>query len=130
MNNTQLQNLANAGSFLSGLYNPTQFSKREIVTVSGVQEAVNFKLDKGESIALIDANEDVLYIKDCDEIGKCNLKIYQCVDKTDELLNSSNRNSFDKSEIDQMKNDLAEIKSLLSRGVHNEYNAKKENRQQ
>lgn len=129
MNNTQLQSLANAGSFLSGLYNPTQLNKREIVTVSGVQEAVNFKLDKGESIALIDANEDVLYIKDCDEIGKCNLKIYQCVDKTDELLNSVNRNSFDKSEIDQMKNDLAEIKSLLSRGVHNEYNVKKEDRQ-
>lgn len=129
MNNTQLQNLANAGSFLSGLYNPTQFNKREIVTVNGVQEAVNFKLEKGESIALIDANEDILYIKDCDEIGKCNLKIYQCIDKTDEVLTSSNSGTFNKAEIDQLKNDLAEIKSLLSRGINNEYNAKKKTEQ-
>lgn len=126
MNNTQLQNFANAGSFLSGLYNPTQFNKREIVTVNGVQEAINFKLEKGESIALIDSNEDVLYIKDCDEIGKCNLKIYECIDKTDELLSASSPNTINKAEIDQLKNDLAEIKSLLSRGNHNEYNAKKE----
>lgn len=128
MNNTQWQNLANAGSFLSGLYNPPQFQKREIITVNGVQEAQTFKLEKGESIALIDANEDVLYIKDCDEIGKCNLKIYQCIDKTDELLSATNPSSFNRLEIDQMKSDLAEIKTLL-RGSRNEYNAKKEVKQ-
>ena len=94
-----------------------------------MQEAVNFKLEKGESIALIDANEDILYIKDCDEIGKCNLKIYQCIDKTDEVLTSSNSGTFNKAEIDQLKNDLAEIKSLLSRGINNEYNAKKKTEQ-
>lgn len=127
MNNTQLQNIASAGSFLSGLYNQNQFNKREIITVNGVQEAISFKLEKGESVALIDSNEDILYIKDCDEIGKCNLKIYECIDKTDELMSASTPSSINKVELEQMKNDLAEIKSLLSRGSHNEYNVKKEN---
>ena len=72
------QGLMQAGNLLSTLYQTQQQNtKREVVTVNGVSEAQAFRLDKGESIALIDCNADVLYIKESDDVGKTTMRIYE-----------------------------------------------------
>ena len=43
--------------------------KRSVITVTGLSEARGFNLNPGESVVLIDSNDDVFYIKECDEIG-------------------------------------------------------------
>lgn len=119
-NGQQLQNLANATTFLSSLYNNnplgTPQQKREIVTVNGYQDALNFKLEKGESIALIDANADVLYLKECDDIGKSTLKVFECIDKTDEYSAQPSA-GVGKEEIAQLRKEFADLKTYIMQHV-------------
>jgi len=116
--------LSQAGNLLASLgnfgnaYNPL-YGKHEVLTVNGLQEAKDFKLNKNERVALIDSNDDVLYIKECDEIGKYNLKIYACTDVTDKYLQSNTPASISKAEFENLKNDMSELKTMLSKVVNN-----------
>lgn len=109
----QANQLTQAANFLNSFNPPTYQCRHNIITVSGIQEAKDFKLNNGESAAMIDSNADILYIKECDSIGKCSLKVYECIDKTEEYLNIAIPANLSKAEIDSLKNDLAEVKSLL-----------------
>lgn len=109
------QGLVQAGNFLSTLYNQPP-TRREVVTVNGVGEAQAFRLDKNESIALIDCNEDVLYIKESDEVGKTSLKIYECIDKTEEYLARNTPAQISKADFDNLTNQLTNLTKLLSKG--------------
>lgn len=112
------QSLVQAGNFLSTLYNPNTFhTKREIVTVNGVSEAQSFRLDKGESVALIDCTNDILYIKEADDVGKISLKIYECIDKTDEYISKNTPAQISKADFENLTNQLNNLTNLLSKGV-------------
>ena len=111
-----------ANTFLTSLYNTTFPIKRTVTRVNGVAEAKDFKLENDESIALIDANEDILYIKECDNTGRYNLKIYQCIDKTNEYIAKSIPANISKAEFDDLKSSLNELKALLVKGGKNEHN--------
>ena len=73
-----------ANAFLSNI---TSTSKREIVTVNGYKNAQDYWLNRGESVLLLDSNEQLLYMKTCNEIGKCELKVYKCEDVTERYKN-------------------------------------------
>ncbi len=121
------QSLLQANNFLSTLYsNPQVAPKREVITVDGVNEAQSFRLDKGESVALIDCNTDVLYVKESDEVGKTSLRIYECVDKTEEYLAKNTPAQISKADFDKLQNQLTNLTNLLSRGVPNVIEERKE----
>lgn len=113
------QSLVQAGNFLSTLYNPNNTQKREVITVNGVSEAQSFRLDKGESVALIDCNADILYIKESDDVGKTSLKIYECKDKTEEYLAKNTPAQISKADFENLTNQINNLTNLLSKGVNN-----------
>lgn len=124
------QQLANAGALLNNLstignpsFNGFQ-PKREIITVNGFQEAKDFKLNKGEQIALIDSNEDILYIKEADDCGKYSLRVYECKEITDDFNKSiSEPSGISREEFEKLSADVAEVKKLLSKKGKNSNDA-------
>lgn len=121
MNN--YQQLTN--TLLNGL-NSQYTSKRSIVTVNGLQEAKNYNLDRGENIILMDSNEDIVYIKSCEETGKYILKVYRCEDITETF--TMNDTEVSKKDFNKLSEEVAELKTMLKGVLKNEYNASKKQR--
>lgn len=121
MNN--YQQLTN--TLLNGL-NSQYTSKRSIVTVNGLQEAKNYNLDRGENIILMDSNEDIVYIKSCEETGKYILKVYRCEDITETF--TMNDTEVNKKDFNKLSEEVAELKTMLKGVLKNEYNVSKKQR--
>lgn len=117
------QQLAQAGNFLSTLggvvpSSPVQSQRREIISANGYQEAKDFRLDRGESIILLDANANIVYLKECDDIGKISLKVFDCKDITEQYSLQNTPANISKAEFEGLKQAMQEIKTLLTRGVN------------
>ncbi|MBO7712201.1 MAG: hypothetical protein J6S85_01700 [Methanobrevibacter sp.] len=96
----------------------TQQSKRSVITVAGLSEARGFNLSPGESVVLVDANEDIFYIKECDEIGKATTRSF----KYEEVEIEETGGTVSKKEFEKLTGDVKELKTLvkeLSNGKHN-----------
>lgn len=65
---------------------------------------------------MIDCNADILYIKESDDLGKATLRIYECKEKTKEYLDKLTPATISKSDFDSLKNQLAHLTELLSKG--------------
>lgn len=113
---------AMAASMLAGMTgNQNNFntqSKRGVITVAGLNEARSFNLNPGESIVLIDSNEDVFYIKECDEIGKSTTKSYRY--EQIELEESSG--AVSKKEFDRLSSDVQELKNMIKEITNAKHN--------
>lgn len=124
--------LANAGNILSSIGNLGNFNgfsqqtKHDVITVNGYAEAKDFKLNKGERVALIDANDDILYIKECDEIGKYNLKVFQCINVTDNYVSQNTPAQISRAEFEQLNSNVAELKQLLMEKEKRNVNVKQQ----
>lgn len=98
---------------------PAPAAKRGVITVAGINEARGFSLNPGESIVLIDANDDVFYIKECDEIGKSTTRSF----KYEEVeLEESSSNGVTKKEFDKLSGDVKDLKKMIKEiadGKHN-----------
>ena len=112
-----------ASNLLSNFMTTPNNSKRLIVSVNGIQEARNFALDRGENIILRDSNEDVIYVKACDELGKYCLKVYECLDVTEKYVNGTSSDVISRSDFDKLSNELKELKAMI-KGVADEHNVK------
>ena len=110
-------------NLLNSLCGSTYGSKREIVSVNGLQEAKNFILNRGENIILRDSNEDRIYVKACDELGKYSLKIYQCSVITEKVISDNTPTAVSRSDLDSLKAEIANLTQIV-KGVVNEHNAK------
>lgn len=113
--------MAQAGSILSSLGNMNITQKQDIITVNGLQEAKDFKLNKGERVAIIDSGADILYIKECDEIGKYSLKVFECKEITDRFEKENTPAMISRAEFDNLMQSVIEMKSML-KGGSNEHN--------
>lgn len=77
--------LAQFGSALNGFStfaNQGFIPKHEILTVNSLQDAQSFQIRKGESFDLLDPNNDILYIKECDNLGKITLRAFHLAEFT------------------------------------------------
>jgi len=113
-----------AQSLLAGMtgnnQNMTVQPKRSVITVAGLNEARGFNLNPGESIVLIDANDDFFYIKECDEIGKSTTKSF----KYEEVqLEETPAGSVTKKEFDKLSGDVKELKSMMKEIVNGKHNS-------
>ena len=77
--------------------------------VQGLEGAKSYVLNPGESIVLLDNEvDDIFYIKICDPIGKCTLRVFKYQEITGEVSN----NKFDpnlyvkKSELESLVNSM------------------------
>lgn len=113
-----------ANAFLSNI---TSASKREIVTVNGYKNAQDYWLNRGESVLLLDSNEQLLYMKTCNEIGKCELKVYKCEDVTERYKNQEPA-VITQSQINDLNAKIEKLTALL--GGKNESNVKQSNDEQ
>lgn len=113
-----------ANAFLSNI---TSTSKREIVTVNGYKNAQDYWLNRGESVLLLDSNEQLLYMKTCNEIGKCELKVYKCEDVTERYKNQEPA-VITQSQINDLNAKIEKLTALL--GGKNESNVKQSNDEQ
>ena len=113
-----------ANSLLAGMTGGnqnTQNIKRQIITVNGISEARSFNLNPGESVVLIDANDDVFYIKECDEIGKSTTKSFMY----EECEMEETSGGVSKKEFDKLTGDVKELKSLVKELADGKYNNEK-----
>lgn len=116
--------IAQAGNILTSLGNFQNFAqKRDIITVNGFQDAKDFKVCNGESIILMDANEDIIYIKRCDEIGKVNMSVYRCTDITEQYEKENTSANISKADFENLVKTISEMRAMLGRGTKNEHNA-------
>lgn len=86
--------------------------KRQIITVCGADEARAFGLDKGESAVLVDDTDDIIYIKECDSIGKSSIKAF----RYEEIEMTEASGGVSRKEFDALKNDIADIKKMMEAG--------------
>jgi len=122
MNN--FNNLSQVGNVLTSLGTFQNFQKRDILTVNGLSEAKDFKLNNGESIMLMDSNDDIVYVKRCDDIGKVSMNIYKCVDVTDEFERKNTPANVSKADFDSLVQTISELKQMMNKGGNkNEHNA-------
>ena len=112
-----------AQSLLAGMTGNNQnmtVPKRSVITVAGLNEARGFNLNPGESIVLIDANDDVFYIKECDEIGKSTTRSF----KYEEVqLEETPAGIVSKKEFDKLSGDVKELKSMVKEFVNGKHNS-------
>ena len=114
---------AMAQSLLAGMTgnNPSTMQtqpKRQVITVTGLSEARGFNLNPGESVVLIDSNDDIFYIKECDEIGKSTTRSYMYEEIEQEEVSTG----VSKKEFDKLSGDVNELKAMVKEiadGKHN-----------
>jgi outer membrane murein-binding lipoprotein Lpp len=115
-----------ASSLLAGMTgNQNNFQnqqpKRGVITVAGIAEARGFNLNPGESIVLIDANDDVFYIKECDDIGKSTTRSF----KYEEIEPEETSGTVSKKEFDKLSGDVKELKTLIKEIANGKHNTEK-----
>lgn len=115
-----------ATSLLAGMTGTNQNNfnsqpKRGVITVAGLTEARGFNLNPGESVVLIDSNDDVFYIKECDEIGKSTTRSF----KYEEIELEEKNGSVSKKEFDKLSGDVKELKAMIKEIANGKHNSEK-----
>ena len=115
-----------ATSLLAGMTGTNQNSlaapKRGVITVAGLSEARGFNLQPGESVVLIDANDDIFYIKECDDIDKSTTRSF----KYEEIeLEETSSGGVSKKEFDKLSGDVKELKTMIKEIANGKHNSEK-----
>jgi hypothetical protein len=101
---------------------PAPAPKRGVITVAGLNEARGFALNPGESVVLIDSNDDVFYIKECDEIGKSTTRSF----KYEEIEAEETASGVSKKEFDKLSGDVKDLKKMIKEIADGKYNSKQD----
>lgn len=114
-----------AQSLLAGMTGNNQNNvqaqpKRSVITVDGVAEARSFNLAAGESVVLIDANNDFFYIKECDDIGKSTTRCF----KYEEVELEETSGAVSKKEFERLSCDVKDLKKMMKEIADGKYNSK------
>ena len=100
----------NSLSQATNLFNNLQNSQRhEIITVNSLQQVKDFAINKGDSYLILDPNADTLYIKECDSIGKVNLRVFALTEITQEVINNTTPISISKTEYEKLLKRLESV---------------------
>ena len=98
-------------------------SKRAVVTVAGLSDARSFNLQPGESVVLIDSNDDYFYIKECDDIGKSTTRCFKYEEVEVEEVST---NGVSKKEFDKLSGDVKELKNMMKEFTNGKHNPKQD----
>lgn len=90
---------------------PTQAYQQNIPSVNGIDEAKSLSIGKNATALILDANQNVLYVKSTDTIGAItSFAAFEM--KQINLDNTSDSKTDDR--MTRIENDIAEIKKLLN----------------
>lgn len=64
------------------MYQPRTGNQNGITWVQGIEGAKAFQLMPTSNVILMDSENDRFYIKTCDNVGMCNLRIFDYVETT------------------------------------------------
>lgn len=90
---------------------PTQTYQQNIPSVNGIDEAKALSIGKNATVLILDANQNVLYVKSTDAIGAITSFVAFEM-KQINLDNTSDSKTDDR--MTRIENDIAEIKKLLN----------------
>lgn len=97
---------------------PSQTYVQNIPSVNGIEEAKSLNIGKNATALILDANQNVLYVKTTDGIGA--VSAFSAFEmKQIDLDSTSKAQSEDR--MTKMENDIAEIKKLLNEKRGNGY---------
>ena len=99
-------------AFSQVLNNFSNHMKHEILTVSSLQQAKDFMMNKGDSYLLLEPNADLLYIKEMDNIGKVSLKIFSLADVTEQYISNNTPVTISKTEYTKLLNRLDQLEAI------------------
>lgn len=97
---------------------PSQTYVQNIPSVNGIEEAKSLNIGKNATALILDANQNVLYVKSTDGIGA--VSAFSAFEmKQIDFSNASDQKNDDR--MTKIENDIAEIKKLLNerRGNNN-----------
>jgi hypothetical protein len=100
-------------NFMNGMYpyqNPymPKPNNSGINWTQGIEGAKAFGLQPKESIVLLDSEADnIMYIKVCDDIGRCTLRVFEYSEVTNKMSNNMDMSEYvKKSELESLLNDM------------------------
>ena len=87
--------------------------KQELIRVNGLEGAKNYPLSPGSTVALFDAESDIMYIKSMDAGGFPSIRTFSFMETTSKPTDSTEiRLSAMEAEIANLKEALNGIKSI------------------
>ena len=87
--------------------------KQELIRVNGLEGAKNYPLSPGSTVALFDAESDIMYIKSMDAGGFPLIRTFSFIETTSKPVDSTeSRLSAIEAEIAQLKEALNGFKSV------------------
>ena len=90
-----------------------QPQRQELIKVNGLEGAKNYPLSPGSTVALFDAESDIMYIKSMDAGGFPSIRTFTFMETTSKPTDSTEiRLSNIETEIAQLKEALNGIKSV------------------
>ena len=82
--------------------------KQELIRVNGLEGAKNYPLSPGSTIALFDAESDIMYIKSMDAGGFPSIRTFSFMETTSKLTDTT------ESRISNLEMEIANIKEALN----------------
>lgn len=106
MTNNMNMNMANYGRYpMNNVQKPQ--TKNGIKWVQGIEGAKAYQLEPNSNVQLMDSeNDGVFYIKVCDDIGMCNLRIFDYKER--QQVPQSSSASTEEIDVDEMAEKIAD----------------------
>lgn len=82
--------------------------KQELIKVNGIEGAKNYPLSPGSTVALFDAESDIMYIKSMDAGGFPSIRTFSFSETT------STPSTDTETRLSALENELAQIKEVLN----------------
>ena len=82
--------------------------KQELIRVNGIEGAKNYPLSPGSTIALFDAESDIMYIKSMDAGGFPSIRTFSFMEMTSNPMDTT------ESRISNLEAEIANIKEALN----------------
>ena len=82
--------------------------KQELIRVNGLEGAKNYPLSPGSTVALFDAESDIMYIKSMDAGGFPSIRTFSFMETTSKPIDST------ETRLSALENELAQIKEVLN----------------
>ena len=102
------------------MYTPQAETPQNLIRVNGIDGAKAYQMSANSTVALFDANEDVMYIKTTDGAGFPSLRTFNFVEITQNEKSTGSQDYISRQEFEEFKKELMNNgKQSISRSKSN-----------
>lgn len=91
-------------------YYPMLNQSMQLIRVNGIEGARAYQMPANSTVALFDTNNDIMYIRTTDGAGFPQIRVFSFT----EMNQQKQEGSVSRSEIDEIKAEIEEIKGVLN----------------